>query len=117
MVIIRGAVCAENTAEDISERSVELIQEILQRNGLRKSEIQAIIFTATDDLDACYPAAAVRNALDMTATAFICAQEMKVKNSLDHCIRACVFAEGISQKECIHCYLGKAASLRPDLTV
>ena len=115
MVAIRGAICAENTVEDISARAVELVTEIIRRNDLQTSAIQAIIFSATNDLDACYPAAAVRELLG-AQIAFFCTQEMKVKGSLENCIRVCVLADGLNQSSCKHCYMGKAAILRPDLS-
>ncbi len=115
MGVIRGAICAQNTTEDISAQAVVLVSEILSRNKLQKDDVQAIIFTCTADLDACYPAAAVREWLDNPQIAYMCAQEMNVEGSLDHCIRVCVISDVLNQKECKHCYLGKAAVLRSDL--
>lgn len=114
MGVIRGAICAQNTAEDISARAEELVREILRRNSLCERDVQAILFTATADLNACYPAQSVRQFLGGNI-AYICAQEMNVVGSLDHCLRVCVFAQKLSQDECKHCYLGKAAILHPDL--
>lgn len=114
MRAIRGAICAQNTAEDISAKALELVREIFERNNLQFKSVSAIIFTATPDLDACYPATAVREWLNDSNVAFLCAQEMAVKGSLDHCIRVCVIADG-DKDHCSHCYLGKASVLRPDL--
>lgn len=116
MGAIRGAICAENTVRDISAKSAELITEILRANNLDASDIQAVFFSATKDLDACYPAKAVREQLGLDSAAFMCFAEMDVKGSLPHCIRVCVFAEKIEQNECRHCYLGEARSLRTDLS-
>ena len=115
MAAIRGAICAQNDAKDISARATELVEEIVKCNKLQISDICAVIFTCTADLDACYPAAAVRELLASPKIAYVCAQEMNVKGSLDHCIRVCVIAEGIAQSDCKHRYLGKAAVLRSDL--
>ncbi len=115
MRAIRGAICADNTAEDISARAVELVTQIMRRNMLTTEQVNAVIFSATADLDACYPAAAVRETLALDKAALMCLQEMNVSGSLDHCIRVCVLAEGLTQSECIHCYLGRAAALRSDL--
>lgn len=115
MGVIRGAICADNTTEDISAKAVELVSAIMQQNALFGDCIEAIIFTATSDLDACYPATAVRQRLGLNNTAFMCCAEMQVIDSLRGCIRVCVFVPSLSQKLCKHCYLGKAAVLRSDL--
>lgn len=116
MGVIRGAICAENTQQDISEKTVELIAAIFARNNLSADDVEAVIFSATSDLDACYPAAAVRERYSMSNVAFMCLAEMSVENSLDHCLRVSVFAPKISQNECNHCYLGRARCLRRDLS-
>ena len=115
MGAIRGAICAENTVEDISCKSLQLVKEIISRNELSSSNIEAIFFSVTDDLNACYPAKSVREQLNLSNVAFMCFEEMKVVNSLDHCIRVCVFVNGREQASCKHCYLGEAAVLRRDL--
>lgn len=114
MGVIRGAVCAENTKEDISDKAVELIAAVLEKNNLSPDDVDAVIFSATNDLDACYPATAVRERYSMSNAAFMCFAEMTVENSLDHCLRVSVFTEKLSQKDCKHCYLGGAAVLRKD---
>lgn len=115
MGAIRGAICAENSIHDISAKSLELVNTILSRNNVRADDVQAVIFSVTDDLDACYPAQSVREQLNLPNVAFMCFAEMKVPNSLSRCIRVCVLVDGMAQKECKHCYLGEAAVLRPDL--
>ena len=115
MGAIRGAICAENTVEDISSKSLQLVKEIISRNGLQLRDIEAIIFSVTDDLDACYPAKSVREELNLSDVAFMCFAEMRVPNSLSHCIRVCVFVNGLCQSDCKHCYIGEAAVLRKDL--
>lgn len=115
MGAIRGAICAENTESGISGSAVELIEQILLRNNLRSDEVDAIIFSATSDLDACYPAKAVRERFSMSNVAFMCLSEMSVRGSLERCLRACVFTTARSQQDCKHCFLGNAAVLRTDL--
>ncbi len=115
MAAIRGAVCCNNTAADISDKAVELIRGILTANGLSATDVDAVFFSATNDLDACYPAAAVRERLNMSNVAFMCLQEMNVVGSLRRCLRVCVFTQKISQNSCVHRYLGAAKSLRSDL--
>ena len=109
--VIRGAICAENTAESISENALTLVKEILTKNCLSAQQVSAVFFSATHDLNACYPAKKVRETL-LPDAAFMCFQEMAVDESLPYCIRVAVFAE---TEEVHHCYLGKAAALRLDL--
>ena len=116
MGAIRGAICAKNTVEDIGQKSVQLVRTIIEQNKLATCQIEAVIFSVTDDLNACYPAKSVREQLRLDNAAFMCLKEMSVPNSLPYCIRVCVFAAEIEQKQCKHCYLGEAAALRPDLS-
>ena len=109
--VIRGAICAENTAESISQNALALVGEILERNCLLPEQVLAVFFSATPDLDACYPATKVRETL-LPKAAFMCFAEMHVVGSLPHCIRVAVFAE---TERVEYCYLGEAAQLRPDL--
>ena len=116
MGAIRGAICAKNTVEDISQKSVDLIRAIIFDNGISPDKIEAIIFSVTDDLNACYPAKSVREKFQLNNVAFMCLKEMSVPNSLPNCIRVCVLVKGLAQKKCNHCYLGEAKVLRPDLS-
>jgi monofunctional chorismate mutase len=46
----------------------------------------------------------------------MCFQEMDVQDSLQKCIRICVFYNGeIAKKDVRHIYLNNAKKLRPDL--
>ena len=109
MKVIRGAVCAENSVESISQNAVALVKEILQANNLSAQNVEAVFFSATRDLDACYPATAVRTQLLPNAS-FMCFQEMYVPNSLPKVLRVGVFAE--MEGEPKHCYLGETRNLR-----
>lgn len=115
MAAIRGAICAENNAVSIGEAAVRLVGEILQKNDLPTDEVETIFFTVTRDLDAAYPAAAVRKHFGFSNAAFMCMQEQFVEGSLPRCIRVCVLTSKPYQKEVKHCYVGAAAVLRTDL--
>lgn len=115
MGAIRGAICAKNTVEDIGQKSVRLLETIIERNALSLESIEAVIFSVTDDLNACYPAKSVREQFGLSNAAFMCLQEMRVPDSLPNCIRVCVIVAGLAQQQCRHCYLGEAAVLRPDV--
>lgn len=115
MAAIRGAICAQNTAEDISQKAVQLVSAIIKSNGLSPNDVEAIVFSATTDLNKCYPATAVRKQLNLPHTAFFCVNEMRVDGTLDHCLRVLIITNGYDQAKVKHCYLGRAQVLRPDL--
>jgi len=116
VAVIRGAITIEkNTEEDILKNTTILLQEIMARNNLKIEDIISIIFTATDDIDAAYPAVAARK-LNIIHAGLMCFQEMKVQNSLKMCIRVMVqIKTEKTQDQMKHVYLKKATVLRPDL--
>lgn len=117
LVSIRGAITVEtNTREAILEATTVMIEEIIRNNQIATSQIIHIYFTATKDLDAVYPAVAARK-LGITEAALMCLQEMNVVGSLEKCIRAEMLVQEahLNRQNVKHCYLRKAAGLRPDL--
>jgi chorismate mutase len=76
--------------------------------------VASVLFTATPDLDAAYPAVAARQ-LGWTETALLCVQEMAVRGSLPRCIRVLIhWNTDRSQDQLHHVYLREAKRLRPD---
>ncbi|MGL4736801.1 MAG: chorismate mutase [Cellulosilyticaceae bacterium] len=114
--VIRGAITvACNTKEEILEGATVLLDAIIAANDLVQDEMIQVLFTATKDLDAVYPAVAART-LGITDAALMCMQEMYVEGSLEKCIRVAVMCQGkLTQKTVKHCYLREAQKLRPDL--
>jgi chorismate mutase len=115
---IRGAIDIQNDQpEEILTATRELLQEIMNVNpGLRSEDIASVIFTATGDLKSAYPARAARE-MGWDAVPLICSQEIPVPGGLPHCIRVLLhWNTDIDQKSVRHVYLGRAATLRPDLT-
>src|SRR5260370_39937158 len=56
---IRGATTVErNESEEILAATKELLQLMVERNNLHVEDIASAIFTATEDLDADFPAVA-----------------------------------------------------------
>lgn len=115
MGVIRGAICAENTQKDILDKATELLEVIFEQNNLLPSDVDAVIFSATNDLNACYPAKGPREHFKMANVAFMCLSEMNVTNGLDHCLRVSVFTQTVTQSKCKHCFVGRAKVLRQDL--
>lgn len=115
---IRGAtVASENTEEAILSATKELLQEMVKANGVHAQDIAAVIFTATPDLDATFPAEAGR-ALGWMAVPLLCARELSVPDALPRCIRVLMLVNTTrSQEEIVHVYLRGAEVLRPDLSL
>lgn len=113
---IRGATTVPaNTALDILQAASELLEKIVTVNQVGKDDVAAIIFTATPDLDAVYPAVAARQ-LGWTYTPLVCTQEMVVPGSLAQCLRILVmWNTDRTPQEIHHIYLHGARVLRPDL--
>lgn len=117
MKAIRGANTAEaNTAEAIEACTMEMLRAILADNDLAAEEIVAVIFTATNDLDAAYPAKFARQLPGWDQVPLFCVQEMHVEGSLRACIRVMLFVERAADAPVQHIYLGGAKVLRPDLS-
>lgn len=116
MFTIRGAITVkENKEKDILDGTQELLEMIIKENLLEDSEIIAIYFTATKDLDSAYPARAARS-IGINKASLLCLQEMYVVNSLEKCIRICFICNGKrDQNEVKNIYAKGAEILRPDL--
>ena len=55
ITFIRGATTASgNSVEEIADAVVELIDELILRNDLIKTNLLSITFTTTNDLNACF---------------------------------------------------------------
>jgi chorismate mutase len=113
---IRGATTVpENNVEAILSATRELLQTIIDENGVRQEDVASVIFTATPDLNAVCPAAAARQ-MGWTYTALLCLQEMVVPESLPRCIRVLIhWNTDRAIDEIHHVYLHQARVLRPDL--
>ena len=115
ITFIRGATTASgNSVEEIENAVVELIDELISRNGLIKSNLLSITFTATKDLDACFPASIARKCNGLDSVAFLDCQQMYVSNDVEYCIR--IMAQVLLPVNNLikHPYLRGAANLRTD---
>ena len=115
IAFIRGATTASgNSVEEMEEVVVELINELISRNNLLKANLLSITFTATTDLDACFPASIARKCNGLDSVAFLDCQQMHVANDLDFCIRIMAQVLLHSNNPVNHPYLRGASKLRPD---
>ena len=112
---VRGATSVrEDTSEAIRERTAELLGEVLSRNALAADDLVSIIFTATEDLTADFPAVAARE-IGLSAVPLLCTREIPVVGALGMCIRVMVHCYAPPERTIRHVYLHDARQLRMDL--
>ncbi len=112
---VRGATTVEGPSrEEILAATAELLQRMVQENGIEPEDVASALFTTTPDLTAEYPALAAR-LMGWGDVALLCGHEMAVPGGLDRCVRILLHwnttlpASGIE-----HVYIHGAADLRPD---
>ena len=115
ITFIRGATSSSgNSAKEIEDAVVELIDELISRNNLSKTNLLSIIFTTTKDLDACFPASIARRCNGLDSVAFLDCQQMYVSNDIDFCIRIMAQVLLPLNFSVKHPYLRGASKLRLD---
>ncbi len=116
LVAIRGATTvSKDDAEEIVARTAALLEKIMRLNEIAAEDLVSIIFTATEDLQAEYPAAGAR-ALGLDDVPLLGAREMSVPGSPQRCIRVLVHCYSSRSRDQIrHVYEGEARRLRADL--
>jgi chorismate mutase len=113
---VRGAVQVEaDDRDEILAAVAELITAVLDRNGLTSEDLISVIFTATPDLTAEFPAYAARLA-GVTDVPLLGAVEMAVPGSMPRVLRLLAHVESDRPRgQLRHVYLRGAAALRTDL--
>ncbi|KWX74691.1 chorismate mutase [Paenibacillus riograndensis] len=115
---IRGATTVTNNEEnEILRETVVLLREIVERNDVIAEDICSVWITVTGDLDATFPARAIREIEGWDLVPLMCSVEIPVKGGLPKCIRLMVQVNTEkSQRDIRHVYLNEARKLRPDLS-
>jgi chorismate mutase len=99
----------------VTERVVQLVDQMLVRNGVGHDDVISILFTATDDLTSVFPATAART-VGLGDVPLICARELAIAGSKPQCIRVLMHLETErTRSELHHVYLEGATTLRDDL--
>ena len=112
---IRGATTAAgNSVKEIENAVVELINELISRNNISKENLLSITFTATKDLDACFPASIARKCNGLDSVAFLDCQQMHVSNDVSFCIRIMAQVLLPPDNSIKHPYVRGASKLRTD---
>jgi chorismate mutase len=115
---LRGATTVEADDPDaIITATSELLEAMLEKNGVARDDLISMIFTATPDLSAAFPAVAARR-LGLAEVPLLCSVEIAVPDSIERCIRILVHLyTPRPAAELRHVYLGRAKGLRSDLNL
>ena len=108
------ALLERNDSDSILAASEELMRELMDRNDLGPHAMVSCVFTATDDLDAEFPAVAARK-VGLDSVPLLCAREINVPGAMQRVIRVMVHYYAPLGHTPAHAYLGEAQELRSDL--
>ena len=113
---IRGAIqVPANERQAVLDGASELVQEVLRRNHVDPADLISILFTATPDLTAEFPAYAARQ-LGLTDVPLMCATEIAVPGALPSTLRLLAHVEtDLARADIRHVYLRGASALRLDI--
>src|SRR3954471_9657002 len=90
---VRGAIQVEaDERDEILEGTSELVTEVLQRNGIDPADLISIVFTATPDLHAEFPAYAAR-LMGLTDVPLLCTTEIAVPGAMPRVLRLMAHVE------------------------
>ena len=116
---IRGAITVDrNDEEEILNATAQLLAQIISENDVHPEHIASVFVTVTQDLDAAFPAKAIRQLPGWELVPLMCSLEIAVPGGLPKCIRLMVLVNTTKeQREIRHVYLNEARKLRPDLAM
>jgi chorismate mutase len=90
---------------------------MLEANAVHLDDLISVLFTATPDLTAMFPATAARE-LGFGSVPLLCATEINVHGATAKCIRVLVHLNTEQSRDALHhVYLHGASQLRDDLPV
>lgn len=113
---IRGAIQLDaDERATILDGTSELVTQVLKRNGLTPDEVISVIFSATPDLRAEFPALAARS-LGFQEVPLLCCSEIPVPGAMPRVVRLMMHVETeLTKSQIQHVYLRGAAALRVDI--
>lgn len=113
---VRGAITAPaNDAGEIINSTKLLLKEMIDANQIQISDIAAVLFSCTADLNQAFPARAARE-MGWIDTPLMCQVEIDVPGALPRCIRVLMLINTeLKPEEVQHIYLRGARQLREDL--
>ncbi|WP_249871865.1 chorismate mutase [Oceanobacillus saliphilus] len=114
---IRGATTvSENIEAQMIENTKNLIEEMVEKNNIKPHDISHVFISVTKDLNAGFPARALRKFEGWTHVPVMCMAEIEVPGSLPKCIRVMMVVNTEENQSNIqHVFHHEAIKLRPDL--
>ncbi|MDR4948400.1 chorismate mutase [Neobacillus cucumis] len=114
---LRGATTVNsNSEEEILAATEELFAKLIEVNQIEPDSVASVFVSTTEDIDAVFPAKALRKFSGWTYVPVMCMREMPVPNSLKLCVRVMMHVNtSVPQEKISHVYLNGAEVLRPDL--
>ena len=113
---LRGATTLEVDDENhMVERVRTLLSEMMERNEVDHDDLVSILFSATNDIHAAFPALAARR-MGLGDVPLMCSQELDIDGATPRCIRVMMHLYSQrAREEMRHVYLEGARGLRDDL--
>ncbi len=115
---VRGATTTEeNDEKQILSATEEVVAQMIKENNISPEQVAQVLITVTPDLNATFPAKALRSFAGWTYVPVMCATEIDVPGALLKCIRIMMTINTNQQQtEITHVYLKNAKQLRPEFT-
>jgi len=113
---VRGAIqVGANDRLAILDGTSELVAEVMGRNQLTPDHVISVIFTATPDLTAEFPALAARR-LGFQEVPLLCCTEIDVPTAMPRIVRLLMHVDAeVTRSAVQHVYLRGATALRVDI--
>ena len=113
---VRGATQVDaDDRQQILDATTELLQAVLDKNALGHEDLISVLFTATPDLTAEFPAYAARQ-MGIVDVPLLCAAEIAVPGAMPRVLRLLAHVDtALARADVRHVYLRGAAALRTDL--
>lgn len=114
---IRGATTVTQNEESLILASTKLlIEEMIEKNDVDPQTVSHAFISVTKDINAGFPAKALRQLPGWSYVPVMCMKEIDVPNSLSKCIRVMMVVQtNKGQQEISHIFQNDAIQLRPDL--
>lgn len=116
---LRGAVCSENTKDDILKNVGAMCRELFKLNDVKAEDLVSIQFTMTSELNVMNPCFALRHSetgVDTSKVALFSSPELEITGMLKNCIRVMVTVYLEDNSELKMVYMNGAEVLRPDFS-
>lgn len=114
---IRGATTVtKNNEQEILLHTQHLLEEMITKNNIDATSVSHVFISVTDDINATFPAKALRQIEGWTYVPVMCMKEIDVPQSLPKCIRVMMVVQTNTPQESVqHIFHREAIKLRPDL--